>query len=284
LVFFLKDERFELDLVIDRNQAAIRALEPIMKHIQTSEEELPSRLRPENALEVLHIKSIERIYGDKGREILDSLFTQPRVTVPLILKRLKQKDLEWIKVRRELNKSWREVAEKNYYKSLDHQSFYFKQNDKKNLAPKVLVAEIKQKYQEKLKEKEKAKQQAAAKVTTSTTPTHRFLRFPFPFSSRSLLCNEISPFLKKKKKKNRTRKWKKRKLIRPPLRPSRPQPLSLPWKLTLKNLQPPALLLPPPALPPPMSPLLQRLRLRPRQAQSDQKASWANPSTISNIP
>lgn len=83
---------------------------------------------------------------------------------------MRQKDHEWTKARREWNKIWREVNEKNYYKSLDHQCFYFKQTDKKNLSPKglvpsmvadlvVLLAEIKQKYQEQLKEKEKILQQ-----------------------------------------------------------------------------------------------------------------------------
>jgi len=75
------------------------------------------------------------------------------VAVPIILKRLKQKDQEWRKARRDWNKIWREINEKNYHKSLDHQSFYFKQLEKKNLSPKVLIAEIKQKYQEKLKSK-----------------------------------------------------------------------------------------------------------------------------------
>jgi paired amphipathic helix protein Sin3a len=85
---------------------------------------------------VLHIRSIERIYGDKGTDVLDALYNSPAVTIPVILKRLKQKDHEWTKARREWNKIWREVNEKNYYKALDHQSFFFKQNDKKNLSPK----------------------------------------------------------------------------------------------------------------------------------------------------
>jgi len=83
--------------------------------------------------------------------------------------RLKQKDHEWRNARREWNKIWREVNEKNYHRSLDHRGFYFKQVEKKNLsskgfaflfaelnlltlrAPLVLLAEIKQQYQEKLK-------------------------------------------------------------------------------------------------------------------------------------
>jgi histone deacetylase complex regulatory component SIN3 len=35
--------------------------------------------------------------------------------------------------------------EKNYYKSLDHRSFYFKQHDKKHLAPKHLLSEMREK-------------------------------------------------------------------------------------------------------------------------------------------
>ena len=85
---------------------------------------------------VLQVRSIERIYGDKGPEVIEALYSNPQGTVPIILKRMKQKDQEWCRAKREWNKIWREVNEKNYYKSLDHQSYFFKQNDRKNLAPK----------------------------------------------------------------------------------------------------------------------------------------------------
>jgi len=42
------------------------------------------------------------------------------------------------------NKIWAEIYAKNYHKSLDHRSFYFKQQDTKNLNAKVLLAEIKE--------------------------------------------------------------------------------------------------------------------------------------------
>ena len=48
-------------------------------------------------------------------------------TIPVLLKRLKQKDAEWRKARAELNKGWREVMVRNYEKSFDHRSFYFRQ-------------------------------------------------------------------------------------------------------------------------------------------------------------
>ena len=39
--------------------------------------------------------------------------------------------------------SWRERAEKNYYKSLDHKSIMFKQNEKKGFNSKNYMVELK---------------------------------------------------------------------------------------------------------------------------------------------
>ena len=50
-----------------------------------------------------------------------------------MLSRLKQKSKEWVKVRTDLQKGWKDLLEKNYQKSLDHRSFYFKQHDKRLL-------------------------------------------------------------------------------------------------------------------------------------------------------
>jgi hypothetical protein len=52
------------------------------------------------------------------------------------------KEEEWRGVRRDMNKIWKEVYERNYLKSLDHRSFYFKQIDKRNLSSKGLVSEM----------------------------------------------------------------------------------------------------------------------------------------------
>nr|GEV37041.1 paired amphipathic helix protein Sin3-like 2 isoform X3 [Tanacetum cinerariifolium] len=51
---------------------------------------------------------------------------------------------EWIKCREDFNKLWADIYAKNHYKSLDHRSFYFKQQDLKYLSTKCLVAEIKE--------------------------------------------------------------------------------------------------------------------------------------------
>ena len=59
------------------------------------------------------------------------------------MQRLKEKDDEWKRARASLNKGWKEELERNYEKSLDHRSFYFKQTDKRALTTKTIVASVK---------------------------------------------------------------------------------------------------------------------------------------------
>eukprot|EP00026_Physarum_polycephalum_P000301 Phypoly_transcript_00301.p1 GENE.Phypoly_transcript_00301~~Phypoly_transcript_00301.p1 ORF type:complete len:1683 (+),score=475.87 Phypoly_transcript_00301:157-5205(+) len=153
VLFKCEDERYELDLVIELNTSAIRALEPIKQKLAGLTEEEAATFKMES-LDPLHARSIERIYGDKGVEILEGIYANPSIAVPIVLQRLKQKDFEWHKSKQEWDKVWREITAKNYHKSLDHQSFFFKQAEKKALSPKVLLAEIKQQYADKLREQQ----------------------------------------------------------------------------------------------------------------------------------
>lgn len=84
----------------------------------------------------LNLRCIERLYGDHGLDVTDILRKNPAVALPVILTRLKQKQEEWTRCRSDFNKVWAEIYAKNHYKSLDHRSFYFKQQDSKNLSTK----------------------------------------------------------------------------------------------------------------------------------------------------
>jgi paired amphipathic helix protein Sin3a len=134
--------------------SAIRILEPIAEEIlNLSKLEENQSSAPNNPkfnftlekrnLSTVHLNAITRIYGEHGPEILELLRKNPAGTIPVVLRRLKQKDLEWRKARQELNKQWKETMEKNYDKSFDHRSFYFKQQDKRTYSVKHLVADIK---------------------------------------------------------------------------------------------------------------------------------------------
>lgn len=84
----------------------------------------------------LNLRCIERLYGDHGLDVMDVLRKNADAALPVILTRLKQKQEEWSKCRADFNKVWAEIYAKNYHKSLDHRSFYFKQQDAKNLSTK----------------------------------------------------------------------------------------------------------------------------------------------------
>lgn len=84
----------------------------------------------------LNLRCIERLYGDHGLDVMEVLKKNASLALPVILTRLKQKQEEWARCREDFNKVWAEIYAKNYHKSLDHRSFYFKQQDTKSLSTK----------------------------------------------------------------------------------------------------------------------------------------------------
>ncbi|KAH0860824.1 hypothetical protein HID58_089085, partial [Brassica napus] len=79
------------------------------------------------------------LYGDHGVDVKETIGKDPAAALPVILTRLKQKQDEWTKCREDLNLVWADVYEKYHYKSLDHRSFSFKQQDSKYLSAKSAV-------------------------------------------------------------------------------------------------------------------------------------------------
>jgi histone deacetylase complex regulatory component SIN3 len=107
--------------------------------------------------------------------LIDLLGKNPAVAVPIVLSRLIAKEAEWWvhalrtsqqaitlmlhlsipchwlsasciihwlcrkKVKEEMTRVWRKIYEQNYPRSLDHRSFYFKQQEKKNMMAKAMV-------------------------------------------------------------------------------------------------------------------------------------------------
>lgn len=147
-LFKCEDERYELDMVIENNGSALRWLESVkarLDELPDHEARLRFRLTPAaHPMNVLHLRAIARVYGDHANELVDLLKVSPYITIPVIVGRLFQKDNEWRKVRTDMKRAWRDVCEKNFNKSLDHRSFYFKQEDRKKMAPKALVAELRE--------------------------------------------------------------------------------------------------------------------------------------------
>ena len=147
VLFKIEEERLEFDYYMESNLRTIQILETIANRIanMTPEQKANFKLPPglgHNST-TIYKKVIRKIYDkDRGFEVIDALHENPSIAVPIVLKRLKQKDEEWKRAQREWNKVWREMEQKVFYKSLDHLGLTFKQADKKLLTSKQLVSEI----------------------------------------------------------------------------------------------------------------------------------------------
>lgn len=143
-LFRCEDDRFELDMLLESTAITAKRMEELLEKMQEANTKHDGQVHLDDYLTAINIRCIERIYGDHGLDVIDLLRKNAAVALPVILSRLKQKRDEWTKCKEDMNKVWAEVYAKNYHKSLDHRSFYFKQQDKKNLSMKALLAEIKE--------------------------------------------------------------------------------------------------------------------------------------------
>jgi paired amphipathic helix protein Sin3a len=146
----VEEERYDYDLNIEANLNAMAILEPIAKKLSamSPEEKANYRLSSDQlaSTATMYQRILKKIYGTtKGLEMIELLYSNPSQTVPIVLRRLKQKDDEWKRAQREWNKIWREVERKNFWKSLDYQGITFKINDRKAVTAKSLVAEAEKK-------------------------------------------------------------------------------------------------------------------------------------------
>ncbi|KXN85581.1 Paired amphipathic helix protein pst1 [Leucoagaricus sp. SymC.cos] len=142
-----EEERHEYDFHIEAITRTIALLEPLHNKIAqlSAEDRTNFKLKPHigGSWKAIHTRVIKKIYGrDLGLEVISSMQDAPVLAIPIVLKRLKQKEEEWKRSQREWNKVWREVDARNYTKSLDHQAIVFKTSDKKAITTKYLVSQI----------------------------------------------------------------------------------------------------------------------------------------------
>ncbi|XP_043726308.1 paired amphipathic helix protein Sin3-like 4 isoform X4 [Telopea speciosissima] len=151
-LFRCEDDRFELDMLLESVNVTTKRVEELLEKITDNTIKPDSPIRIEDHFTALNLRCIERLYGDHGLDVMDVLRKNATLALPVILTRLKQKEEEWTRCRSDFNKVWAEIYAKNYHKSLDHRSFYFKQQDTKSLSTKSLLAEIKEINEKKRKE------------------------------------------------------------------------------------------------------------------------------------
>ncbi|XVF44115.1 hypothetical protein PTKIN_Ptkin02bG0094400 [Pterospermum kingtungense] len=151
-LFRCEDDRFELDMLLESVNVTTKRVEELLEKINNNTIKTDSPICIEDHFTALNLRCIERLYGDHGLDVMEVLRKNAYLALPVILTRLKQKQEEWARCRSDFSKVWAEIYAKNYHKSLDHRSFYFKQQDSKNLSTKALLVEIKEISEKKRKE------------------------------------------------------------------------------------------------------------------------------------
>lgn len=115
LLFKCEDDRFELDMLLERVNSAAKRAEELM--IETDDQNQES----EGYFSDMDLSCIERLYGDHGLDVIDYLHKSPKIALPLILKRLKQKQDELVKCRSDFSGVWAHVCAKSHYKLLQRE-------------------------------------------------------------------------------------------------------------------------------------------------------------------
>lgn len=96
----IEEERHDYDFNIEANLRTIQLLEPIAQKIAIMSPEEKANFKLGAGLDgqskTIYKRVIKKIYDkDRGNEVIDQLHSNPCVVVPIVLKRLKQKDEEW---------------------------------------------------------------------------------------------------------------------------------------------------------------------------------------------
>ncbi|KAJ2843284.1 hypothetical protein J3B02_005311, partial [Coemansia erecta] len=197
-MFRSEEDRHEMDIEIDTNLSVIRQLTPIAQQIEQMDPEKQMQLTlPENfwgMSEALPRRALRKVYdSNRALEIIKAMHTHPAVAIPIVLKRLKQKDEEWRRQRREFAKVWREIDAKNYYRALDHQGLTFKSADRKTISPKHLITEIetRRREQQNLVEDGGARSQSR-KVASALR--HRY-QLEYQFSEPTVIADVVNAIL-----------------------------------------------------------------------------------------
>lgn len=146
-MFRIEDERFEVDMAIERNALAMRQIEPIAEEVTMLRENEEKDGQPigrlqytlnSRTLNSIQINAVGRIYGDNGDEVIGHLTRNPLAVLPIVYQRLRQKDQEWRKQKSELMGKWKAVCEANYEGSMDFQCYFNRRDLESSLTAEQL--------------------------------------------------------------------------------------------------------------------------------------------------
>lgn len=148
----IEDERYEVDMAIERNAQAMAQIEPFAEEAKKLREQEEKDGQPigrlqyqlnRYAMNTIHINAIGRLYGDKGDEVLQHLVQNPLIVLPIVYERLKQKDSEWRKAKKRLSEQWKAAWAANYEGARDVKCYFKRRALEQRFSKSRLLADCK---------------------------------------------------------------------------------------------------------------------------------------------
>lgn len=152
-MIIIEDERFEVDMAIERNVMAMRQVEPIADEVTELRENEEKDGQPigrmhyklrSRTLNCAQLNAIARLYGDSGDEVVQHMMRNPVAVLPMVYRRLREKDAEWRKAKTELSKRWKTLSEANHEGSLDVLCYFNKKEIEQLFSTEQLLEECKE--------------------------------------------------------------------------------------------------------------------------------------------
>lgn len=137
-LFKAEDERFEFDVNIHQFRMAIKWLERLNDDSTTPEmaEILIEKLKKYNVIAIIYD-------GHKKDEVFANLEKYPKISVPILVKRLREKLAMIEECKADYDKNqWKEMIDKNFHRSLDHRSFSLKANERRFVIGKNFLNDL----------------------------------------------------------------------------------------------------------------------------------------------
>jgi len=141
-----EDDLFELDMMIQTNDAARKRLEQLYKTVMQAKSVKHIQSAATMEIPPVEKRAISRLYSEHGNKVLNLLKKMPETTIPVVLKRLREKGLEWESLKGEMKSVWKSVAQKNYFKAHDFRYTVFKQCDTKRITLKNICKQIEERH------------------------------------------------------------------------------------------------------------------------------------------
>ena len=145
---------YEMDMAIERNSSTLRQLHPLFDEIVALKEGEEKDGQPigrmqykfrssgnsrDKSIGNIHVGAIARIYGDSGDEVIHHLVRNPIAVLPIVFKRIQQKDIEWRKVKASMVDEWRQIVKDNCEGSLDVLCHFFRREIERSFTSEQLI-------------------------------------------------------------------------------------------------------------------------------------------------